>query len=211
MREIDVDAALLGWPGELEPHGAGAVMRRTTLVAGLGVAIAVGGGAWFALAQRGTTREVRLGGVPLALGVIAFGVVVALGALIVALRRRRAAATLDELDELATLSRPRIVVRDHSHERRPAAGMYAIGAVLRGDEPASLLLSDRDTANLLRSLGKFGKEAIELLADQGMTIEDAMTAVLDRADLNANEADDLTMLVWPDAPSDGPSTVVNSQ
>ena len=187
-------------------------MRRATLVAGLGVAIALGGGAWFALAQRGTTRDVRVGGVPLALGVVAFGAAVALGGLIVALGRRRRAGEHQDIDEVATPSpprrRPTIVVRDHGRQRRPAAGTEVIGAILRGEEPASLLLSDRDTADLLRSLGKFGKGAIELLADHGMTIGEAMTVVLDRAALDASEAHDLMILVWPDTPSDGPGTVV---
>ncbi len=203
-------------------------MKRTTLVAVLGAVTALGGAAWNLVARRGSAPAVDLDGVPLAVVVIALGVAVMLGGLVAALRHRGA---VDENDQLESVTlklmgrRPTIVVRDHRRppgvatdpieaappwpppepHDEPTLAMGAIAAVLGGEEPASLLLTAEQATDLVRSLGQFGRAAIELLAERGMTSGEAMTATLDRAAVNRREGVNLTVLVWPDGPTPRPA------
>jgi hypothetical protein len=78
-------------------------MKRTALVAVLGAVTALGGAAWSLVARRSSARAVDLGGVPLAVGVIALGVAVMLGGLVAALRHGGAVDENDQLDSV-TLS-----------------------------------------------------------------------------------------------------------
>jgi hypothetical protein len=94
-------------------------MRRSTVIAIAGVAIAGAGAVWHELARRGTAREIRVNGMSAGLAIIGLGVVMVVAGLVVTVigrRRSRRYAT----QAVATTwpdGWPTIVVRDH--RRRP--------------------------------------------------------------------------------------------
>jgi hypothetical protein len=103
-------------------------MRRSTIVAMAGGAIATAGGVWYELTRRGTARDIRLSGVSVALAVVALGVVTAVGGLVVTIAGRRRARR-SKVDPVTAWPGqwPTIVVRDH--RRRPAPARSANAAV----------------------------------------------------------------------------------
>ena len=93
-------------------------MRRSTVIAIAGVAIAAAGGVWYELARRGTAREIRLSGLSAALAVVALGVVMIVAGLVVTVvgRRRGRRNEAEQPPTTWPAGWPTIVVRDH---RRP--------------------------------------------------------------------------------------------
>jgi hypothetical protein len=203
-------------------------MRRALLIGGFAAATAVGGGAWYLGARREAGGDVQLGLIRPAFGVIALGAAVILSGAVVALRHRHGARTTDELDD-APLSppatRPAIIIHHHGRRRRPDAPIMdttlapapfeaddepepvldAIRAALGHDEPTSLVLTGEALTARPSSLDQFVCAAVELLAERGMTVPEAISMVLDRAGLTTDQAVDVAALVGPGRSSNGPA------
>jgi hypothetical protein len=108
-------------------------MRRSTVVAVLGGAITVAGGAWFGLVERDIVADKHAAGVPLArvaLGAAAVGVVLLVGGLLVTRRQRKAEAAYEEEfedEDPGEYVWPTIVVRRHGRPRqRPMARIVTV-------------------------------------------------------------------------------------
>jgi hypothetical protein len=94
-------------------------MRRSTVIALVGVAIAGAGAVWYELTRRGTAREIRVNGMSAALAIIGVGAVMIVAGLVANVVGRRRSRRYAAQAAVTTWPDgwPTIVVRDH--RRRP--------------------------------------------------------------------------------------------
>ena len=94
-------------------------MRRSTVLAIVGVAIAGAGAVWYELARRGTAREIRVNGMSAAPAIVGLGVVMVVAGLVATVIGRRRSRRYAAQTAATTWPDgwPTIVVRDH--RRRP--------------------------------------------------------------------------------------------
>jgi hypothetical protein len=94
-------------------------MRRSTVIAIAGVAVAGAGALWYELARRGTAREIRFNGLSASPGIVGLGLVMIVAGIVGTIVGRRRARRQAAREAVAAWPAgwPTIVVRDH--RRRP--------------------------------------------------------------------------------------------
>jgi hypothetical protein len=94
-------------------------MRRSTVIAIGGAAIAGAGAAWYEVARRGTAREIQVNGMSAAAAIVGLGVVTIVAGLVATLvGRRRSRRYAAQTATMWPAGWPTVVVRDH--RRRPS-------------------------------------------------------------------------------------------